>query len=228
MIVPALQTQGHGTLVYNFRDQAISTFAPGMDLTEQVIVADLRAVLDHVKPPRAVAVGLSIGGLYAAKAYLAGSDIVGLVLVNTLRRITPRLDWMNDATLVAMKVGGPNLMKDLLFHLLVGEPFQVANRADFMKPDTVYAPLPEDTGAFSLFTFMGKTDWDVDWSKLDCPVLVVMGLQDRVFFDPPIVDELFATLPDAKRIDVAEAGHIMLPAETPDAMVAALKGFPAA
>ena len=223
-IIPALQVKGFGTLTYNFRGQAISELSPSMDLSEQVIVDDLCAILDHVKPPKATLVGLSIGGLYAAKAYLRGKDIVGLVLVNTLRRITPRLEWMNDATMVAMKVGGPNLMKDLLFHLLVGEQFQVASRADFMQPGTAYYPLPEDTGAYSLFTSMGNTDWDIDRFKLALPVLVVPGPQDRAFFDPPIVDELFATLPKGSRVDVAHAGH-MLPAETPDALLAALDGW---
>lgn len=224
VIVPALQQQGHGTLVYNFRGQANSAYSPGTDLTERVIVSDLRAILDHCQPPNAVLVGLSIGGLYAAKAYLGGADMKGLVLVNTLRRITVRLDWMNQATLVAMKVGGPDLMKDLLFQLLVGEPFQEANRQDFLKPDTKYEPLPPDTGAYNLLTWMGKTDWDIDWSALKCPVLLLQGLQDRVFFDPAIVAELQATIPNAQRVDFADAGH-MLPAETPDAFLAALDAW---
>lgn len=221
LIIPALQKQGHGTLAYNFRGQAVSTFSEGTDLTEQLIVSDLRAILDHCQPPNAVLVGLSIGGLYAAKAYLGGADVKGLVLVNTLRRITVRLDWMNQATLVAMKVGGPDLMKDLLFQLLVGEPFQEANRADFLKPDTKYEPLPENTGAHNLFVWMGRTDWDIDWSALKCPVLLLQGLQDRVFFDPAIVAELQASIPDVARVDVPESGH-MLPAETPDAFLKAL------
>jgi len=225
VIVPQLQKQGLGTLVYNFRGQANSPYSPGTELTEEVIIGDLRALLDHIHPPNAVLVGLSIGGLYAAKAYLQGADAKGLVLINTLRRITPRLAWMNDATLVAMKVGGPDLMKDLLFQLLVGEPFQQAHRHEFLKPDTKYEPLPEDTGAFNLLTWMGKTDWDIDWSKLDCPVLLVQGLQDRVFYDPAIVAELQASLPDGKRVDVPEAGH-MLPAETPDALLKVLDGWP--
>jgi len=225
IIVPALQKQGFGTLVYNFRGQANSPFSPDLALTEQVITDDLCALLDHVQPPKPVLVGLSIGGLYAAKAYLRGQSVAGLVLVNTLRRITPRLAWMNDATLVAMQVGGPDLMKDLLFHLLVGEPFQEANRKDFLKPGTVYTPLPANTGAYNLLTWMGKTDWDIDWSKLDCPVLLVQGLQDRVFYDPAIVAELTATLPNAARVDVPDAGH-MLPAELPEALLNALDGFP--
>lgn len=224
VVVPALQKQGHGTLVYNFRGQANSDYSPGTDLTEQVIVSDLRAILDHCQPPDAVLVGLSIGGLYAAKAYLGGSDVKALVLVNTLRRITVRLDWMNQATLVAMKVGGPDLMKDLLFQLLVGEPFQEANRKDFLKPDSRYEPLPPDTGAYNLLTWMGKTDWDIDWSALKCPVLLLQGLQDRVFFDPAIVAELQASIPNATRVDFADAGH-MLPAEMPEAFLDALTGW---
>jgi len=224
-IVPALQARGHGTLVYNFRGQANSAFGEGVDLTEQVIVADLRAILDHCRPPNAILVGLSIGGLYAAKAYLQGSAVKALVLVNTLRRITVRLAWMNEATLVAMKVGGPDLMKDLLFQLLVGEPYQEAHRAEFLKPDTEYEPLDPNSGTYNLLTWMGKTDWDVDWSALKCPVLLIQGLQDRVFFDPAVVAELQATIPNVARVDIPEAGH-MIPAEVPQAFLAALADRP--
>ena len=190
--------------------------APSRDGAYTYVFSDLQKILVHVRPPRTVLVGLSIGGLYAAKAYLNGADVAGLVLVNTLRKITPRLAWMNDATLVAMKVGGPDLMK---------ERFQEAHRDEFLKPETQYTPLPANTGAYNLLTWMGKTDWDIDWSQLQCPVLVVMGTQDRIFYDPPIVAELFAKLPNARRIDVPEAGH-MLPAEMPDAFLAALSDFP--
>ena len=62
LIIPALQKQGHGTLAYNFRGQAISTFSEGTDLTEQLIVSDLRAILDHCQPPNAVLVGSPSAG----------------------------------------------------------------------------------------------------------------------------------------------------------------------
>ena len=68
---------------------------------------------------------------------------------------------------------------------------------------------------------MGKSDWDVDWSRLALPTLVVTGTQDRVFYDAAIVDELSAQLPQGRRLDVAEAGH-MLPMETPEPLIAAL------
>ncbi|MGH1361444.1 MAG: alpha/beta fold hydrolase [Burkholderiaceae bacterium] len=223
-IVPALQAQGIGTLVYNFRGQAQSTYDPAVDLTDELIISDLRALLAAVNPPKPVLAGLSIGGLYAARAMLEGSPVAALVLINTLRRITPRLEWMNEASLRVMAVGGPNLMKDLFFQLLVGEPFQQANRANFLveKPD--YTPLPKDSGAWNLLTWMGKTDWDIDWAALSVPTLVVTGTQDRVFYDKPIVEELFSLLPDARHVQMHDAGH-MLPAEQPAQFIAALTQF---
>ena len=223
-IVPALTAAGFGTLVYNFRGQARSRFKPGSKLDDRLIVADLMALLAQLQPEKPILVGLSIGGLYAARAVLEGAAASGLVLINTLRRITPRIAWMNDASLRVMELGGANLMKDLYFHLLVGEPFQAANRAGFLAAEPDYTPLDRESGIHGLLTWMGKADWDLDWSALDLPSLVVTGPQDRVFYDPAIVDELFDLLPQGQRIEVAEAGH-MLPAETPEPLIAALTEF---
>ena len=223
-IVPALQEAGFGTLVYNFRGQAKSRFATGTALDDRLLVTDLIKLVRHVHPPRAVLAGLSIGGLYAARAALAGVEVSGVVLINTLRRITTRIAGMNDASLRVMQLGGANLMKDLYFHLLVGEPFQQAHRKEFLLETPNYEPLPEDSGAHNLLTWMGKSDWDVDWSGLQMPTLVVTGLQDRVFYDAGIVEQLFATLPNAQRLDVPEAGH-MLPVETPEVLIEAMKRF---
>lgn len=223
-IAPALRAQGHGSLGYNFRGQASSPFRPGTALDEALIVDDLRQLLDRLQPERPVLVGLSIGGLYAAKAVLAGSHASGLVLINTLRRIGPRIDWMNAATLRAVEVGGPQLVRDLFSHLLNGEAWQAANRQDFLRDDADYTPLDRDSGPYNLLTWMGATDWDIDWAALDLPVLSLTGLNDRVFYEPADVAELFALLPRGRRIDVAEAGH-MLPIESPGRLIEALGGF---
>lgn len=223
-VVPAVTAAGYGALVYDFRGQTHSRFRPGAELDASMIVADLKRIVAHVAPPRPVLTGLSIGGLYAARAVLDGLDAAGLVLINTLRKMTPRVAWMNDATLRAMSVGGPNLLKDLYFHLLVGEDFQQANRAGFLADEPDYTPLDPDSGAYNLMHWMGKTSWDVDWSKIATPTLVLSGLQDRVFFDPANVDALFRTMPDARRVDFAEAGH-MLPMETPERFVETIVAF---
>jgi len=223
-IGPALREKGFGTLCYNFRGQANSPFEDGRDLTEEIIIQDLRYIVEQLEIKRVIIVGLSIGGLYAAKAILAGLQVAGLVLINTLRKIGPRLDWINAGTLRLMQVAGPNLMRDVLTPLLFGPNYLEAHRHEFLAEGTVYDPLPADSGAMNLITWMGKTDWSIDYSKLTCPVLVMMGPNDRVFFDAAIVDELYNTLPNARRVDVAEAGH-MLPVEAPEAFVEAVTSF---
>lgn len=223
-VVPAAKAAGYGVLAYDFRGQTQSRFKPGRALDADLIIDDLKTLVQHVAPEKPILVGLSIGGLYGARAALDGLDIAGLVLINTLRRITPRIQWMNDATLRVMQVGGPNLMKDLYFHLLMGEPFQEANRAGFLSDDPDYTPLDPNSGAANLVTHMGETRWDIDWSKLALPVLSITGLQDRVFYDAAVVDELYATLPDARRVELADAGH-MVPVETPEAFIDAIITF---
>lgn len=225
-ITPALNAAGYGTLVYDFRGQAQSRYAVDRKLDADLIVEDLKQIVGHAAPTRPVLVGLSIGGLYAARAALEGLDVAGVVFINTLRRMTPRVAWMNDATKRVLEVGGPNLLKDLYFHLLVGEGFQAANRSGFLADQPDYTPLARDSGPYNLVTHMVETSWDVDWGAIRPPILSITGLQDRVFYDAAIVDELFAGLRDARRLDVAEAGH-MLPAETPEPLIAALKDFAA-
>jgi 3-oxoadipate enol-lactonase len=83
----ALTAEGHGMLLYNLRGQAgRDTTATSIDCAS--IIEDAKALLDHVRPPRPIHVGLSIGGLFALEAHLAGGSgrADAIVLINTLRK----------------------------------------------------------------------------------------------------------------------------------------------
>jgi len=221
-VAPALRDRGFGTLSYNFRGQADSPFDPALELTDAVIVADLQRLLADLQPARPVLVGLSIGGLYAARAVLGGTRAEGLVLLNTLREIGPRIDWVNHAMARIVAHGGVGLFLDALFPLLVNEGFAAQARGNFLKGD--YDPLPPGHGHMNLMRNAADTDWRVDYGALALPTLVITGLQDRVFLDRDVVDRLAATLPDARREDWPEAGHL-LPQEAPDRLAASLARF---
>ncbi len=221
-VAPTLRAQGFGTLSYNFRGQTDSPFDPALELTDRVIVADLERLLAETRPALPILVGLSIGGLYAARAVLNGSGVKGLVLLNTLREIGPRIDWVNTAMARIVAHGGVGLFLDALFPLLVNGDFAAKARDNFLKGD--YAPLPPDHGHMNLMRNAAETDWTLDYSALALPVLVITGLQDRVFLDRDVVDRLYATLPDARREDWAEAGHL-LPQEAPERLAASLARF---
>ncbi len=221
-VAPALRGQGYGTLSYNFRGQAESPFTPGTALTPQLIVDDLTALMASLAPQRPVLVGLSIGGLFAAQAVLAGADAAGLVLLNTLRVIGPRIAWINNALPLIAAHGGVQLFMDMSFPLIVNPDFAAAARPNFLKGN--YQPMDPGHPHLNLMRHAGEADWNVDWSRLALPVLNITGLQDRVFYDAEVVDRLYRLLPDARREDWPDCGHLV-PIERPDRLAASLARF---
>ena len=167
-------------------------------------------------------VGLSIGGLFAAQAILGGAAASGLVLLNSLREIGPRIAWINDALPAIVAQGGVRLFMDALFPLLVNQEFAAAARPDFL--DGGYRPMDPDHPHLDLMRHAVAADWGIDWSALDLPVLNITGLQDRVFLDPEVVGRLCATLPDARREDWADCGHL-IPIERPERLAESLARF---
>jgi pimeloyl-ACP methyl ester carboxylesterase len=220
-----LRAAGHGTLSWNFRGQEGSPFGAEVALTPDLIVDDLRRLLDRVRPANPVPVGLSIGGLFAAQAVLAGETARGLVLLNTLRRIGPRIAWVNDAMPKLVAAGGVPLFLDAMFPLLVGQETAARARPNFVT-DEPYEPLDPEHGHMNLMRHASAADWDIDYGALGLPVLVVTGHEDRVFLDREVVDELYARLPDARREDWADTGHL-IPQERPKRLADALLAFAA-
>jgi 3-oxoadipate enol-lactonase len=217
VIGPALRARGQGTLLWNFRGQPDSPFSDPGSITAAQTVADAVALLAAERPARPVYVGLSIGGLFAAQAHLAGQACVGLLLINTLRRPGPRLNWINEAVLRAALTGGSRLIQDLYLPLLTGPDWQRANRTTFLKGEP-YEPLDSASGTVRLLAAGIEADWDVPWERLDVPALVLSGLQDRVFFDAADVAALSARLPQAERIDLPDVGHLVS-MERPQAVI---------
>ena len=207
-IGPALHEAGHGTLMWNFRGQKDSPFGSPDAISADGIVQDAIALIEDAAPRRPVYVGLSIGGLFAAQVHLRGTACDGLLLVNTLRKPGPRLDWTNRAAHRAAVVGGGRLIQDLMLPHLTGPAWQEANAANFLG-DAAYEPLDPDSGAARLLAAGIGADWNVPYEKLDMPVTVLSGLQDHVFYNAADVAELTARLPNAETIDIADIGHLV-------------------
>ncbi len=223
-IGPALRAQGHGTLVYNFRGQANSPFDTNIALDDTLITADLIRLVEALKVENVILVGLSIGGLYAIRAFENGYRPAGIVLINTLRKMSPRIDWMNKVCVRFMKEGGPTLLRDAASHVITSEALHATMIEDVFGTEAGYQGLTEDEGFMNLVTYMAATSWDMDLTEMDIPVLVTTGYQDRVFYNARDVDDLFAELPQGIRLDMPQAGH-MIPAERPKDLTLALMGF---
>lgn len=216
-IAAPLRAHGHGSLLWNYRGQTSSPFSPARPIEAAEIVADATELITARAPARPAYVGLSIGGLFAADAHIAGVPCAGLVLINTLRKDGPRLEWMNEAVYRCALTGGGELIRDLYLPLLAGPAWLAANRENFLR-DEPYTPLDPKSGTARLLAASNSTDWDIPYERLDVPAIVISGLQDRVFFDAADVAELSARMPRAERIDIADVGHLIT-MERPEAVV---------
>ena len=221
-VAPGLRKRGFGTLSYNFRGQDKSTFSSATELSNALIVDDLISLLSEIRPQTPILTGLSIGGLYASQAYAEGAPASGIVLLNTLREINPRIAWINDALPHYVATGGAGLFMGLMMPLLTNPDFAAGVRSNYLNGP--YAPLDPEHGHANLMRNSVDTRWDFDWSSLDLPVLSITGLHDRVFRDPEVIDRLFSLLPDARREDWDNAGHL-LPLERPERLAESLARF---
>ncbi|MEO1493224.1 MAG: alpha/beta fold hydrolase [Pseudomonadota bacterium] len=221
-VAPQLRAQGFGTLSYNFRGQTDSPYAPDTELTPDLIVEDVVRIVQGVGPSRPVLVGLSIGGLFAAQAIRAGAVAVGLVFLNTLREIGPRIQWVNDALPVFAGTTGVQTMMDATFPMLVNPEFLTKMRPNFLTGQI--APLPKDHPHFNLMSNSTKTDWAFPWASLTLPVLNITGLCDRVFYDADVVDRLLGQMPDVRREAWDDCGHLV-PLERPERLAESLASF---
>jgi len=72
--------------------------------------------------------------------------------------------------------------------------------------------MDKNSGIYNLLSHMGQADWNLPYEKLDCPVLVVTGPHDRIFYDKEVIEELSARIPKVQKVEIPDAAH-MLPAE---------------
>ena len=89
--------------------------------------------------------------------------------------------------------------------------------------DKYTAALDQD-GHLNLMRNAVSADWDFPWQNLDMPTLVMTGFHDRVFFVEQDVLELSAKIPNMKRVDFENAGH-MIPMERPEEFADELLNF---
>ena len=212
-----------GYLVYNFRGQAKSKFDRNLDLNDSLIVNDLVNLLNFIKPKNIVLIGLSIGGLYAAMSLLKGVQAVGLVLINTLRKPSERLNWINNAMANAVKFGGTSLILDMVMPMIASPKFLSKMKSNALKYEN-YLGLDDFDGVSKLMHGGYTTDWDFDWSKLNLPVLIMTGHYDKVFRIEDDINDLIKNVRNVRRIEVPECGHL-IPIEDPELFSYHLNGF---
>ena len=204
----------HGYLTYNFRGQENSRFDENIDLNTDIIVNDLCLLLEKLKLKNVILVGLSIGGLYATLALEKGVKILGLVLINTLRKNNLRLSWINETMVNVASYGGTSLLMDFNMPVIASPSFLEKMKPNALNPEN-YKGLDKNSGIFKLMKGSLTANWDIDWSIIDVPVLLMTGHYDKVFRIPSDIDEIANTIKQIERIEFPDCGHL-IPLEKPN------------
>ncbi len=218
-----LKKNGHGYLAYNFRGQLNSTFDEDINLTSDVIISDLLMLSSYLDLEKIILCGLSIGGLYSAIASQKMNDLKGLVLVNTLRKPSMRLDWINRAMVNAARLGGSSLILDMGMPVIASPEFLKKVSGNALNFEN-YKPLKKNDGIYKLMEGSLTADWSFDWSKINSPTLIMTGHLDRMFRIPEDINDLALKIKNSKRIELPDCGHL-IPLEKPDLFAHYLNNF---
>ena len=205
---------GHGYLTYNFRGQINSSFDERINLTTEIIISDLLKLIDHLNLKNIILCGLSIGGLYAAIASLEEIDVKGLVLINTLRKSSPRLDWINRAMVNAAKLGGSALIMDMGMPVIDSPKFLDKVKTNALNFEN-YKPLKKNDGILKLMEGSLSANWSFEWSKINIPTLIMTGHLDKMFRISEDIEELVKKIKNSKTIEMPNCGHL-IPLEEPE------------
>lgn len=222
-IAPMLTGRGFGTLSFDYRGQGITRFGARATLTPTEIVSDVGRIVEGVNPLRPVLVGLSIGGVFAMQAILQGTPAKGLVLINTLRKASPMVDWIIELEGRLLELGGMALLMDVLKPMLASPQELERRRKDHLLPGA-YTPWPAEHPRHRLGAGVAEVDFDIPYEQLQLPTLVLSGAHDRLFRITADVDELTARLPSSSAVIFPDSGHA-LHDEHPERFVETLVEF---
>ena len=193
-------------------------------LTEHTI-----EILDALRLERVSLVGLSLGGLLAARVALAAPERVKrLALLDSVgfgRVRLVRLAQLFPAGLGSLlpRVAG----RRWLFGLALRAAYGSLGKPSAHDVDEYFAPACDPAFVQSLWALLHDVDWRLlttdELRRLTMPLLVIFGSEDRLV-SPRDAERLTREAPDARAMFIAGAGHAS-PEEAPDEVNAALAEF---
>lgn len=226
----ALAERGVRAVAVELKGQGASDKPVGMgEYTSDSLTAHTLEVLDVLMLDKASLVGLSLGGLVAARVALAAPERVtrlalldpvgfGRVrLVGLARRLPVRL-----GPFIARVAG-----QRWLFALALRGAYGSLGEPSARDVDEYFAPACDPAFVRSLWSLLHEVDWRMltaaELQRLTMPLLVVFGTRDRLV-SPRDAERLAGEAPDARTIFIPGAGHAS-PEEAPDAVNSALVDF---
>lgn len=192
------------TLSYDLRGHGMSS-TPAGDYDVAMHVADLTALLDHLRMDKVALCGVSIGGLIAqAMAAHAPQRLAALILCDTAAKIGTTDMW-NDRIAVVQQ-SGIGAIADAVMERWFSPTF-IADHPQALAIWRRQMMQSDPQGYAACCATLRDADLCDNLGRIDMPVLVVAGGADRAT-PPDLVAENAAQIPGAQFQLLEGVGHI--------------------
>ncbi len=197
----------------DLRGTGLTELTPG-PYTMDLLAEDMLAVLDQMGIPRAVVVGVSLGG-YVALAMVAKAPerVQGLVLADTRADAdTPEMAERRRATVAALGALGPQALNDRVRDLFGATTRRKSpDLVEAMQADVLRQPAE---GLVQLTLGLAqRPDRSALLPRIKVPTWVICGEEDTVS-PPALMEPIARAVPGAEFHLIPQAGHLT-PLEQP-------------
>jgi pimeloyl-ACP methyl ester carboxylesterase len=185
-------------------------------------------VLDALEIERGTLVGLSLGGLIAARVALEAPERVKrLALIDPVGFGRVRLVGLAQLFPAAMGALLPRVAGRWAFALALRGAYGSLGRPTARDVDEYFAPARDPAFVQTLWALLHEVDWRLltsdELRRLTMPLLVIFGREDRLV-SPRDAERLTREAPQGRAMFIEGAGHASAE-EAPDEVNAALAEF---
>ena len=210
-------------LRYDLRGHGGSESTPG-DYSIDILVRDLRTLLDAVEVEKTHLVGLGLGGAIAQAFAIAHPErLLGLVPCCCRARMVPDFAAMWHKLRETVKLDGLESIVEPTVQRWFSEEFKA-------KHPEVLESVRRMIRGTTLEGYLGVTaaflglDVEDRLREIRAPTLYVSGAEDKLGGPPALMEKLSAKVAGAKHVSVPTAAHIAN-IQNPEGFNQALRGF---
>ncbi len=210
-------------LRYDLRGHGRSQ-APAGEYTLEQLAEDLRELLDRLSIRRCHFVGLSLGAMVGLQAAVRWPlRFASLTLAGAACRFSPQMQPLWASRVAAVRTPlGMNAIIDAKISGWFTAAFFATRAADVARAVQVLRRTPV-AGYVGAIAAMSRADLTARLSAVSCPVLLLVGGDDRVT-PPDYAEQIAMQIPQARTLRISGASHLSN-IEQADDFNAAIRGF---
>ncbi len=210
-------------LRYDLRGHGRSQ-APAGEYTLEQLAEDLRELLDRLAIRRCHFVGLSLGAMVGLQAAVRWPlRFASLTLAGAACRFSPQMQPLWASRVAAVRTPlGMNAIIDAKISGWFTAAFFATRAADVARAVQVLRRTPV-AGYVGAIAAMSRADLTARLSAVSCPVLLLVGGDDRVT-PPDYAEQIAMQIPQARTLRISGASHLSN-IEQADDFNAAIRGF---